>query len=154
MGHHLDGKNTIVPLIDRLNKYPIGLVDNDKLRQILALLFSEEEAFVASRFPLHEATLAELVKRTGYAAEPFAALLDRMADKGLVIDMPHRGDVYYLLLPGLIGFFEFTFMKQRADLPVAELAQTDGGIPLRGPGKRSGARILRQQDAADPLPRL
>ncbi len=126
MGHHSTSKSSIVPLIDRLNKYPIGLVDNDKLRQILAILFSEEEAFVASRFPLHEATLAELVKRTGYAAEPLAALLETMADKGLVIDMPHKGTVYYLLLPGLIGFFEFTFMKQRADLPVAELARLMG----------------------------
>ncbi|WP_020674536.1 4Fe-4S dicluster domain-containing protein [Geopsychrobacter electrodiphilus] len=126
MGHHSTSKSSIVPLIDRLNKYPIGLVDNDKLRQILAILFSEEEAFVASRFPLHEATLAELAKRTGYAAEPLAALLETMANKGLVIDMPHKGVVYYLLLPGLIGFFEFTFMKQRADLPLAELARLMG----------------------------
>ncbi len=44
MGHHLDGKSSIVPLIDRLNKYPIGLPDNEKLRQILAILFTEEEA--------------------------------------------------------------------------------------------------------------
>ncbi|NCP01930.1 MAG: 4Fe-4S dicluster domain-containing protein [Deltaproteobacteria bacterium] len=123
MGHHSTSKSSIVPLIDRLNKYPIGLVDNAKLRQILAILFSEEEAFIASRFPLHEATLEELAKRTGYAVEPLAALLETMANKGLVIDMPHAGRVYYLLLPGLIGFFEFTFMKQRADLPLVELAR-------------------------------
>ncbi len=126
MGHHTTSKNSIIPLIDRLNKYPIGLVDNDKLRQILAILFSEEEAFVASRFPLHEATLTELVKRTGYPAEPLATMLEDMANKGLVLDMSHKGTFYYLLLPGLIGFFEFTFMKQRADLPVAELARLMG----------------------------
>jgi hypothetical protein len=67
MGHHAGDKSSLIPLIDRLNQYPVGLVDNDRLRQILTLLFSEEEAFVASRFPLEEATLAELVKRTGYA---------------------------------------------------------------------------------------
>ncbi len=126
MGHHTTSKSSIVPLIDRLNKYPIGLVDNDKLRQILAILFSEEEAFVASRFPLHEATLDELAKRTNYPTGQLAELLETMANKGLVIDMPHKGVVYYLLLPGLIGFFEFTFMKQRADLPVAELAKLMG----------------------------
>jgi len=126
MGHHTTSKNSIIPLIDRLNRYPIGLVDNDKLRQILALLFSEEEAFVASHFPLHEATLDELVKRTGRAPQELAETLEQMANKGLVIDMPHKGAVYYLLLPGLIGFFEFTFMKQRADLPVAELAKLMG----------------------------
>ena len=37
MGHHLGSKNCIVPLIDRLNKYPVGLVDSGKLREILAL---------------------------------------------------------------------------------------------------------------------
>jgi ferredoxin len=123
MGHHLDSKNTIIPLIDRLNKYPIGLFDNDKLRRILELLFSEEEAFVASRFPLEEATLPELCRQTGFAADRLLPILDQMADKGLIMDLPYNKKTYYLLMPGLIGFFEFTFMKQRADLPVTELAQ-------------------------------
>ena len=123
MGHLRHGKSSLVPLIDRLNKYPIGLVDSAKLRQILSLLFSEEEAFVASRFPLAEATLPELVNRTKIPAERLAAILDQMAQKGLVMDMPCAGTTYYLLMPGLIGFFEFTFMKQRADLPLVELAR-------------------------------
>ena len=123
MGHHLDGKDSLVPLIDRLNKYPIGLFDNDKLRRILELLFSKEEAFVASRFPLEEATLPELCRQTGLPSERLLPILETMADKGLVMDLPYNKRTYYLLMPGLIGFFEFTFMKQRADLPVAELAQ-------------------------------
>ncbi|MDD2735089.1 MAG: 4Fe-4S binding protein [Desulfuromonadaceae bacterium] len=122
MGHHLGSKSSIVPLIDRLNKYPIGLVDTDKLREILALLFDEREAFVASRFPLEEATLPELVRLTKIPADELQSLLEKMADKGLVMDMPYGDEVYYLLLPGLIGFFEFTFMKNRADLPLPRLA--------------------------------
>jgi ferredoxin len=123
MGHHLDSKSSIVPLIDRLNKYPVGLVDSDKLREILTLLFDEREAFVASRFPLEEATLPELVRLTKIPADELLPLLDRMANKGLVMDMPYGSEVYYLLLPGLIGFFEFTFMKNRSDLPLERLAQ-------------------------------
>jgi ferredoxin len=46
-----------------------------------------------------------------------------MADKGLVMDMSYFGTTYYLLMPGLIGFFEFTFMKRRADLPVKKIAR-------------------------------
>jgi ferredoxin len=122
MGHHLGSKSSIVPLIDRLNKYPIGLVDTEKLREILALLFDEREAFVASRFPLEEATLPELVRLTKIPAAELVPLLERMADKGLVMDMPYGGETYYLLLPGLIGFFEFTFMKNRSDLPLERLA--------------------------------
>jgi ferredoxin len=122
MGHHLGSKSSIVPLIDRLNKYPIGLVDTEKLREILALLFDEREAFVASRFPLEEATLPELVRLTRIPAGDLLPLLERMADKGLLMDMPYGGEVYYLLLPGLIGFFELTFMKNRTDLPLERLA--------------------------------
>lgn len=123
MGHHLGSKSSIVPLIDRLNKYPVGLVDSEKLREILSLLFEEREAYVASLFPLEEATLKELVRLTGIPPEELLPLLGKMADKGLVMDMPYSGEVYYLLLPGLIGFFEFTFMKNRSDLPLPRLAQ-------------------------------
>ena len=122
MGHH-GAKENLVPLIDRLNRYPIGLFDNDKLRQILAHLFSDQEAFVASRFPLQEATLGELQRATKIDKEELLPILETMADKGLVMDLQYGKTTYYLLMPGLIGFFEFTFMKQRADLPVAELAQ-------------------------------
>lgn len=122
MGHH-GAKENLVPLIDRLNRYPIGLFDNEKLRQILAHLFSEDEAFVASRFPLEESTLNELRRATGIENSKLEPILESMADKGLIMDLKYGKTIYYLLMPGLIGFFEFTFMKQRADLPVAELAK-------------------------------
>lgn len=123
MGHHLGSKSSLVPLIDRLNRFPVGLVDNEKLREILALLFDEKEAYIASRFPLEEATLPELAKLTRIPAQELHPMLERMADKGLLMDMPYGGETYYLLMPGLIGFFEFTFMKNRADLPQEKIAR-------------------------------
>lgn len=142
MGHHLDGKSSIVPLIDRLNKYPIGLPDSDKLRRILAIVFSEDEAYVASRFPLTEATLKELVRRTGWESDRLLAKLDEMALKGLVFESKYGGKTYYLLMPGLIGFFEFTFMKQRQDLPVAELAQLMEEYLFDDPDKKMGKEFF------------
>jgi hypothetical protein len=135
MGHHIGSKSSIVPLIDRLNRYPVGLPDNEKLREILRLLFSEEEAFVASRFPLEEATLPELERLTGMAAGELLPLLERMADKGLVMDLPYAGTSYYLLLPGLIGFFELTFMKNRTDLPLERLARLMAEYMYENPGE-------------------
>lgn len=123
MGHIASSKNSLIPLIDRLNKYPIGLVDNEILREILSLLFSETEALVASKFPLHEATLTELSKRTQMSGEELLSVLDSMAEKGLIMDMPYNGTTYYLLMPGVIGFFEFTFMKHRSDLPLEKIAK-------------------------------
>ena len=142
MGHHLDTKNSIVPLIDRLNKYPVGLPDNETLRQILALLFTEEEAFIASRFPLEEATIKELVRATGWEKEQLEARLDKMADKGLVMDVTYGDKTFYLLMPGLIGFFELTFMKQRQDLPVAELAQLMHDYLLGDPEQEMGREFF------------
>ncbi len=123
MGHLVSGKSHLIPLIDRLNRFPVGLVDNEKLREILALLFSEEEAYIASCFPLEETTCDELAALTGIAAEDLRPKLERMAEKGLVADMPYGDTVYWLLMPGLIGFFEFTFMKKRTDLPMADVAR-------------------------------
>ncbi len=123
MGHLISGKSHLVPLIDRLNRYPVGLVDHQKLREILSLLFSEKEAFIASRFPLAEATLEELALATGVEAGDLLPRLERMAEKGLVMDLPCGEATYWLLMPGLIGFFEFTFMKKRTDLPMAEVAR-------------------------------
>ncbi len=123
MGHLAGSKSALTPLIDRLNRYPIGLVDSARLREILSLLFDDTESFVGSRFPLHEATLDELAERTGLPPEHLQPVLERMADKGLVMDLPFAGTTYYLLVPGLIGFMEFTFMRRRTDLPLAELAR-------------------------------
>lgn len=142
MGHHLDGKSSIIPLIDRLNKYPIGLPDNEKLRKILAILFSEEDAYVASRFPLTEATLKELVRTTGWDTERLKQQLEDMANKGLVMDTTYGGKTYYLLMPGLIGFFEFSFMKQRNDLPVAELARLMDEYLFGDPDQQMGREFF------------
>ncbi|NBC15060.1 MAG: 4Fe-4S ferredoxin [Gammaproteobacteria bacterium] len=123
MGHLLSAKSDLVPLIDRLNQHPVGLVDNAKLREILSLLFDEREARVAACFPLMEATLAELAEVTGIAASELDGILESMANKGLVMDLPYAGETYYMLMPGLIGFFELTFMRRRTDLPVARVAE-------------------------------
>ncbi len=122
MGHIADAKSNLVPLIDRLNQYPIGLVDNEILRELLAYLFTEEEAYVGSKFPLMEATLDEMVERTKYSPDKLLPILESMADKGLIMDMPYGDTVYYLLMPGVIGFIEFTFMKNRTDLPMDKVA--------------------------------
>jgi len=142
MGHHQDSKDSIVPLIDRLNRYPIGLPDSDKLRRILAILFSEDEAYVASCFPLQEATIKELVRATGWSRERLEPMLDTMADKGLIMDMRYNGNHYYLLMPGLIGFFEFSFMKRRQDLPVEELAQLMHEYMFEDPDKSLGREVF------------
>lgn len=123
MGHLSLSKHVLVDLIDRLNKNPIGLVDNEKLREILSLLFDETEAYIAAKFPLTEATFDEISAYTKISHDKLKPILDRMAEKGLLMDFPYGDKVFYLLLPGFIGFMEFTFMKKRTDLPMEKLAK-------------------------------
>jgi ferredoxin len=150
MGHHQGSNDTIVPLIDRLNRNPIGLPDSDTLRRVLAILFSADEAFIASRFPLQEATLMELSRATGWTEDKIEPVLDTMAEKGLIMDLAYGGNRYYLLMPGLIGFFEFTFMKRRQDLPVEELAQLMHEYMFEDPDNAMGREMF---GSATPLTR-
>jgi ferredoxin len=46
-----------------------------------------------------------------------------MARRGLVLDLSRGGTRCYALSPVVIGFYEFTFMRARGDLPMAELAR-------------------------------
>jgi ferredoxin len=142
MGHIQGQRSSLVPLIDRLNRYPIGLPDTEKLRRILAILFSEDEAFVASRFPLTEATLRELERSTGWPSAKLEKTLEEMCQKGLVLDTDYGGRTYYVLMPGLIGFFEFTFMKKREDLPVHELAQLMHEYLFEDPEKKMAGEFF------------
>jgi hypothetical protein len=64
-----------------------------------------------------------LCEATGIPAAKLDAILESMANKGLVMDLPYAGTSYYLLMPGLIGFMEFTFMRHRGDLPLERLAR-------------------------------
>lgn len=123
MGHITGSKSHLAPLIDRLNRYPIGLVDNEILREILSILFTKEEAYVASCFPLEEATLAEMSAATGIDETELQPILESLANKGIVTDTPYGGETYYFLMPGVIGFFEFTFMKNRSDIPLDKVAR-------------------------------
>jgi NAD-dependent dihydropyrimidine dehydrogenase PreA subunit len=70
-----------------------------------------------------EATLDELCEATGIPTPELDAILESMANKGLVMDLPYADTRYYLLMPGLIGFMELTFMRRRGDLPVERLAR-------------------------------
>lgn len=148
---HLHGeKSALIPLIDRLNRYPVGLVDSELLRSILARLFSPAEAAIAAAFPLQEATLAELVLATSVPAARLQPQLETMADKGLIMDLVYGGETYYLLLPGLIGFFELTFMKRRSDIDQAEVARLMAEYLFADPQSGQGREFF---DRKTPLTR-
>ncbi len=109
-------------LQQRLDRMPTGAPDTPALRRILRLLFSEEEAELAARLPSLVA-VDRLARDLGRDPDELHATLTSMAQRGLVLDLEHRGRRWVALAPVVIGFFEFTFMRVRDDAPMAELAQ-------------------------------
>ncbi|HQP37763.1 MAG TPA: 4Fe-4S dicluster domain-containing protein [Polyangiaceae bacterium] len=117
MGHLHASKDRWLALQRRVDKTQTGLPPTPELHDILRHLFTEQEADIAARLPVVPRSLSSLARRFDLPAESLRAILDRMADKGLVFDLPHptRG-TFYMLAPPVIGFFEFSMMRVRSDI--------------------------------------
>ncbi len=123
MGHLHDAKEAAYrALAERLSKNPVGVKINKTLMEILHLLYTESEALVGGSFPLAPVTMDKIAAGSGMGEESLKKILEGMAEKGLVIDLPRRYKVLYMLAPMVIGFFEYTFMRVRDDINMKELA--------------------------------
>jgi Na+-translocating ferredoxin:NAD+ oxidoreductase RNF subunit RnfB len=164
MGHLRSGQGVYGRLQKRLDRYPIGAPPAPALYEILRRLYSEEEAEIACRLPIRFTDIRGIATRTGRSPEELRPVLDRMAEKGLVMDFEHRGKVEYILSPTLLGFFEFAFMRVRDDIPQKELAHYMMQYVHDEPefvrsifaGKVMPGRTLVHEDTVDPqdLPRV
>ena len=115
-----------------LDRQVTGAPASATFTQILRLLYAPDEAALAARLPVRPARLETLARQLGRPPEELDAQLTRLADRGLVLDLSSGGRRYYALPPVVIGFFEFTFMRARPDLPMKELAAlTSDSGPLR-----------------------
>jgi len=123
MGHIRNGHGVYGRLQRRLDRFPVGAPPAPALFEILKRLYTEEEAEIACRMPVRFTGIAAIARRTRKSPEALLPALERMAEKGLVMDFEHRGDVRYILSPTLLGFFEFAFMRVRDDIPQKELAR-------------------------------
>jgi Pyruvate/2-oxoacid:ferredoxin oxidoreductase delta subunit len=109
-------------LQNRLDKYPVGAPPAPSLYEILKLVFSEEEAALGAQMPLQLTTLSTLSRITGKKERTLRDLLEGMAQKGVVFDTEHEGELYYMLSPTMVGFFEMVFVRRRQDLPQKKIA--------------------------------
>ena len=132
MGHLGDLKEEYRALVERLDAAPVGLPEPTNVaarkgwQEILEILYTPEEAALASRLPTRPADLKKLSERLGMPPEPLKAKLDAMCDKGIVMDLVSRkgGKTYYFLSPPVVGFFEFSLMRLNdSKIPQKRLAQ-------------------------------
>jgi len=124
LGHILNAKDELYhALAERLSKTPEGAPINEPLLQILHRLYTESEALVGSQLPLVPMSLEKIAILMDFPEEKLRTLLDGMSDKGLVIDIPRKNTVYYMLTPMVVGFFEYTFMRTGKQVDLKELAE-------------------------------
>lgn len=164
MAHLRKGHGVYGRLQKRLDRFPIGAPPAPALFEILKRLYTEEEAEIACRLPIRFTDIDGVSRRTGRSREALLPLLERMAEKGLVMDFPHKGKTVYILSPTLLGFFEFAFMRVREDIPQKELARYMMRYVHDEPefvrsifaGKVAPGRALVHEDTVDPqdLPRV
>lgn len=114
--HHL--------LAKRLNKVPpIKSIINDLLLEILALLFSEEEALLASQIPLLNSTAARVARKVHRPIEDVRAILDGLVDRGVIFAFGDGSTRKYLVLPMMPGIFEAFMYKAPDDARTRRFAE-------------------------------
>lgn len=111
MAHHTL-KESHRKLVERLNRFPQGAPPSDLLYRILGVLFTEEEAGLVAQLPIRPFTAAHAAKVWRRPEAASLAVLDRLADRGMLLDMEHPdGTRTFVLPPPMAGFFEFSMMR-------------------------------------------
>ncbi len=131
MGHLRHIKEEYRQLVDRLDAGTVAFPEPEDARawegwrDILEILYSPEEAALASKLPVLPSGIERIAERTGRTPAELGPLLDRMADKGLVLDLvhPETGAVKYVLSPPVVGFFEFSMMRAKDSIPKRRMAE-------------------------------
>ncbi len=119
MGHMSQLKQEYRALMDRLDHHAVAMPRPEDARalegwrELLELMYSPEEAAIASRMPMLPTGLGKLARRFEMPEDELRAKLEPLCDKGLVMDLmnPDTGKRKYLLAPPVVGFFEFSMMR-------------------------------------------
>ena len=100
-------------LIDSLNSRGGSLpaIRCDELYALLTEIFTETEAEMFSGMPFVSSFPEEIAEGVGRSVEETLAILESMADKGLITTRERKGRRVYAAIPLIPGIFEFQLMK-------------------------------------------
>jgi Pyruvate/2-oxoacid:ferredoxin oxidoreductase delta subunit len=150
-------------LARRLNRAPQGAPPSQLLYRILRLLMSPSEAECLARLPIWPFEVATAARAWDLSCGRARTLLERLADRALLIDLHLNGRTLYVLPPPMAGFFEFSLMRVRGDVDQHLLSrllyqyinlEKDFTAELFLGGRTRLGRILAREDALDESPTL
>ena len=120
---HLTSRDAYRNLEDRINYFTQGAPASPTLTKILEVLFTEKEARQVAMLPIRPFGLKKAASIWGTTEAGAEKLLDRLCEKGLMVDSYDRGVRRFVLPPPMIGFFEFALMRTRGDIDQKYLSE-------------------------------
>ena len=122
MAHHIN-HSAYNKLVERLNRFPQGVPPSELLTKILKILFSEREAGLVSLMPIKPFTAQKASKFWKLDITSTKNILDKLAQRALLVDCERNGKSSYTLPPPMAGFFEFSLMRVRDDIDQKVLSE-------------------------------
>jgi ferredoxin len=124
MAHHITVKqDSYYKLTERINRLPQGAPPSDLLFEILRILFSEKEAGLVSLLPIKPFNVRKAAGIWKMKEVEASAILNDLADRGILIDAEDKDDIVYSMPPPMAGFFEFSLMRYRNDIDQKTLSE-------------------------------
>ncbi len=120
---HIVNQSAYQRLTDRLNRFPQGAPPSELLTRILMVLFNRRDAELVSLLPIKPFTVKQAARIWRRSESETRRILDRMADKALLVDIEIHDQMNYVLPPPMAGFFEFSMMRIRKDVDQKLLAE-------------------------------
>ena len=122
MAHHTL-KSSYLDLVERINRFPQGAPPSDLLNKILKILFSDREAQLVSLLPIKPFDAEKASRIWNLDLNETRKILDKLADRALLVDVEYNGRSFYSLPPPMAGFFEFSLMRVRDDIDQKALSE-------------------------------
>lgn len=146
---HLVGKDVFRQLGEKIDGLTLRAPWNETFRKILEELYSRDEAEVFIAMPYGFASLARIARTTGREEVALLNTLERMADRGLVVDFLIAEEVQYMPSPIMVGLFEFSMMRTGPGVDSAKLGKlfheylSDGAFYAANTGDGAQVSIMR-----------
>ncbi|WP_319522849.1 4Fe-4S dicluster domain-containing protein [uncultured Desulfosarcina sp.] len=113
---HVVTQSAYTRLTERLNRFPQGAPPTERLTKILKILFDQKEAEMVSLLPVKPFTVKKAARVWEMSEKEARKVLERLAEKALLVDFQTDGEMHYVLPPPMAGFFEFSMMRIRKDI--------------------------------------
>jgi NAD-dependent dihydropyrimidine dehydrogenase PreA subunit len=144
---HLVGKDIYKKLGEKIDNLTVKAPWNDAVYNIFKTLYTQDEAEVIVKMPYVLSSFDRIQKITKIEPTKLRKILEGLCVKGLVMDIWANNTYNYMISPMVIGIFEFTMMRNGANLNSKEWAKLfhqylhgDGG-PLYAENSKDGHKV-------------